>query len=91
MTIQPKSHTHAMVIDQSTARDIPNGVVNINVMLEASKGLTRGMGAVPMADATPTPQQKTQPTRPLVVYLRWLGFIVAVFGVALWALWSVSQ
>ena len=31
------------------------------------------------------------PTRPLVTYLVWLGFIVAVFGVALYAIWSVSQ
>ena len=57
--------------------------------LSPSDGLNRGMGAVPMAasDTPPTPLA----ARPLVTYLVWLGFIVAVFGVALYAIWSVSQ
>ena len=50
-----------------------------------AKALDRGMGTVPMA-ASNTPPVAC----PLVIYLTWLCFMVITFGVALYAIWSVS-
>lgn len=83
---------------QRTARAIPNGVVNLNLMLEASKALNRGMGAVPMADATPTaqptPTPQAQPAQgpgPLMVYLGWLLLVAFMFGGFIALMWWVTQ
>lgn len=81
---------------QRTARAIPNGVVNLNLMIDASRQLNRGMGVVPMADATPTAQptpqaQPAQKPGPLMIYLGWLIFVAFVFGGFIAVAWSVTQ